>query len=392
MSKFDVVIVGGAMSGATLALALNEKSHHRLKIAVVEASDGAGEATSGFDSRAIALSHGTVELFKSFSLWSTLYDVATPIKTIHVSDRGHLGRTTISSQEEQLPALGYVVELHAVGLRLEQKLTQAENITLLRPDRVSKIEQRLEDSLVELQSGRVLEAKLLVAADGTHSSCCEMLKLHNQVRDFAQTALIANIALQQPHGGQAFERFTSTGPLALLPMSEQRMSLVWCLPAEQAARLRVEDEAQFLHELQNAFGWRLGKFIRVGQRASYPLALHQRESVTSHRFAVIGNAAQTLHPIAGQGFNLGIRDIASLVDEAVCDIEKIGDYAMLKRYSERRAKDRSATASLTTGLVDLFSNDWLTTRVARNLGLIAANTLSDLKRPLLHRTLGKVAR
>ncbi|MGL6262014.1 2-octaprenyl-6-methoxyphenyl hydroxylase [Vibrio sp. WXL210] len=396
VKQFDIVISGGAMAGATLALALNHALAGKVSIAIVESYQVDHTQHPGFDARAIALAHGTVEILRGYQLWESIQDKATAIKHIHVSDRAHLGMTEIASDDIPVPALGYVVELADVGHAFHQLISLAPNIELLCPDAISQITRHSDYVALDLDSGESLETKLLVSADGADSDCCAMLNLAQECVDFNQSAIIANIVCQQPHQNRAFERFTEHGPVALLPMTDNRMSLVWCLPPEQIdSVMKLGDEA-FLHQLQQAFGWRLGALTATGQRSAYPLMLRYREQIVSHRFAVVGNAAQALHPIAGQGFNLGIRDVASLVDEIAAayhsGLDDLGDYSILSTYQARRGYDRTATMALTSGLVRLFSNDWWSTRLGRNLGLLAADNLPPLKQPLLQRTLGLVAR
>lgn len=392
MKQFDVVIAGGAMAGMTLALALNQSSHGRLSIAVVEPYQTNHQAHPGFDSRSIALSYGTVNILKQLSLWNEIQNVATPIHHIHVSDRFHLGMTDISSDEVATDALGYVVELADVGRIYDELVAQCDNITLFCPQSVNQVIRHIDRVTISLESGEVIQGKLLVAADGAISTCCQQIGLTMSEHDFFQVAVIANVSIDQAHNNRAFERFTDQGPIALLPMSEQRMSLVWCLRPAQAERvLQLEDNA-FIDELQQAFGWRLGRFTQVGVRASYPLLLRYREQNVSHRFAIVGNAAQTLHPIAGQGFNLGIRDVVSLAEEVSQSLTDPGSYTVLRRFKQRREEDRRSTIELTSSLVHLFSNDYLSLQIGRNVGLAMMDNIAVLKQPLLQRTLGLVVR
>ncbi|MCY9805416.1 2-octaprenyl-6-methoxyphenyl hydroxylase [Vibrio scophthalmi] len=392
MKQFDVVIAGGAMAGMTLALALDTLSRSQLRIAVVEPFTVDHQAHPGFDSRSIALSFGTVEILKSLGLWEQIAPVATAIKHIHVSDRSHAGMTNIDHSDISVAALGYVVELADVGRIYQTQLEQRPSISLLCPDSVHEIERTASHNVVTLQSGEQVECRLLVAADGAISSCCQALGFELKQHDFDQVALIANIRCQQAHQGRAFERFTEQGPVALLPMSDDRMSLVWCLRPEVAERVLQLDDAAFLAELQQAFGWRLGQMTQVGLRASYPLLLRYRAQNISHRFAIVGNAAQTLHPIAGQGFNLGIRDVASLAEEVVQSLADVGRYQVLNAFNRRRQADRDTTIAMTSALVHIFSNDYLSLRIGRNLGLAMMDNVPSLKTPLLQRTLGLVAR
>ncbi|AYF20867.1 TPA: 2-octaprenyl-6-methoxyphenyl hydroxylase [Vibrio parahaemolyticus] len=392
MKQYDVVIAGGAMAGATLALAIEHLSQGALRVAVVEPFKAQSDQHPGFDSRSIALSYGTVNLLRHLELWSAIEPFSTPIEHIHVSDRSHAGMTDITKHDVGVEALGYVVELADVGRVYQELLTHSTAIDLYCPDSAKHITRTQEDVTLELASGELLNAKLLVAADGAVSQCCQQIGLELSEHDFDQVAVIANIVTQEPHQGRAFERFTENGPVALLPMSDNRMSLVWCLRPDEAQIVMELSESEFLERLQQDFGWRLGAMQKVGLRASYPLLLRHRKQNISHRFAIVGNAAQTLHPIAGQGFNLGIRDVVTLAEELVKQGEDVGRYQGLIRFSQRREADRNETIWLTSSLVHVFSNDLLAMRIGRNTALAAMDNLSIFKQPLLRHTLGLVKR
>ncbi|ELB2274357.1 2-octaprenyl-6-methoxyphenyl hydroxylase [Vibrio parahaemolyticus] len=392
MKQYDVVIAGGAMAGATLALAIEHLSQGALRVAVVEPFKAQSDQHPGFDSRSIALSYGTVNLLRHLELWSAIEPFSTPIEHIHVSDRSHAGMTDITKHDVGVEALGYVVELADVGRVYQELLTHSTAIDLYCPDSAKQITRTQENVTIELASGELLNAKLLVAADGAVSQCCQQIGLELSEHDFDQVAVIANIVTQEPHQGRAFERFTENGPVALLPMSDNRMSLVWCLRPDEAQIVIELSESEFLERLQQDFGWRLGAMQKVGLRASYPLLLRHRKQNISHRFAIVGNAAQTLHPIAGQGFNLGIRDVVTLAEELVKQGEDVGRYQGLTRFSQRREADRNETIWLTSSLVHVFSNDLLAMRIGRNTALAAMDNLSIFKQPLLRHTLGLVKR
>lgn len=392
MKQYDVVIAGGAMAGATLALAIEHLSQGALRVAVVEPFKAQSDQHPGFDSRSIALSYGTVNLLRHLELWSAIEPFSTPIEHIHVSDRSHAGMTDITKQDVGVEALGYVVELADVGRVYQELLTHSTAIDLYCPNSAKHITRTQENVTIELASGELLNTKLLVAADGAVSQCCQQIGLELSEHDFDQVAVIANIVTQEPHQGRAFERFTENGPVALLPMSDNRMSLVWCLRPDEAQIVMELSESEFLERLQQDFGWRLGAMQKVGLRASYPLLLRHRKQNISHRFAIVGNAAQTLHPIAGQGFNLGIRDVVTLAEELVKQGEDVGRYQGLIRFSQRREADRNETIWLTSSLVHVFSNDLLAMRIGRNTALAAMDNLSIFKQPLLRHTLGLVKR
>ncbi|CAM2937790.1 2-octaprenyl-6-methoxyphenyl hydroxylase [Vibrio rarus] len=398
--QYDVIVIGGAMSGGTLALALSRVANKR--VAVVEAFAGPVQhnpSTSnlsdnlsrhpGFDSRAIALSLGSVQLLRKYALWSDLSANATPISSIDVSDRGHFAQTGFDAQQLDKELLGAVVELADVGRVYQEQLQLDPNIDLFCPDAITQLVQHANHVDVELQSGIQLTGKLIVAADGANSKVAELINNTKSIDDFEQHALIANVELEQPHRNRAYERFTAHGPVALLPMTDNRMSLVWCMSETMLKQALAWDEQQFLTELQGQFGWRLGRFNKVGALASYPLQLHKRERLIHHRIVFVGNAAQTLHPIAGQGFNLSIRDVAALVD-AVSNDEDCGEYHCLAKYRDSREADREATCAMTSAFVRIFSNDWLPMVVARNVGLAIFDIAPAIQGAVKNRSLGLV--
>lgn len=395
MKQYDVIIAGGAMAGATLAMALDKLSKGQLRIAVVEAVAPRLDQHPGYDARSIALSLGSAGILEQIGVWQPLAELATPISHIHVSDQGHAGMVHIDADAQAVDALGYVIELADAGALFHQRLATLAQVELLCPATITGIERQQDGVTLTLDQGGMIQGKLLVAADGALSACCEMLKIGRQAQDFDQVAIIANITTAEPHQGRAFERFTPNGPVALLPMSEGRSSLVWCIrPEDQQQVLGWDDEA-FLSALQDAFGWRLGQLVKTGARCAYPLLLRQAQRLTSHRVAVVGNAAQTLHPIAGQGFNLGLRDVMTLAEEVVQGLSRgddPGSIAVLSRYRRRRQPDRDATVTLTSGLVSLFANTSFPLVAGRNSGLMAMSMLDTIKTPLVRRAMGQVER
>ncbi|WP_159565912.1 2-octaprenyl-6-methoxyphenyl hydroxylase [Budvicia diplopodorum] len=391
----SVIIVGGGMAGATLALALSTLSGGTIKIDLIEEVLPESTQHPGFDSRAIALAQGTCQQLERVGIWSALSDGATAIDTVQVSERGHTGMVTLQASDYLLPALGQVVELHHVGNRLFSLLKQAPNITVHCPAKVVEVTRDMDSTSVTLSSGETLSASLLVAADGSFSAIASTLGMTWAQNDYQQIAVITNVTTQLAHNGKAFERFTPNGPVALLPMSKGRMSLVWCMDQGSQARAMAWDDKTFAKELQQVFGWRLGAIESVGKRYSYPLRLCTARQPVSHRLALVGNASQTLHPIAGQGFNLGLRDVMSLAEtlaNAAKKREDLGSYEVLHGFSQRRQADQKATIGLTDGLIHLFANHYAPLIVARNLGLIAMDCCELLRLPLAHRTLGWVKR
>lgn len=393
---YDVVIIGGAMAGATLALALSAKTQGQMRIAIVEKQAPQQHQQSGFDARCIALSDGScqrlnrIQLPDKQRLWQKIQGIATPIKQIHVSDKGHSGIVEFSAHEFDLEALGAVVELQQMGQCLLQAIQQYPHLDYLAPQQVEQIEYLPSAVKIRLKNDRTLRAKLLVGADGSRSQVASAASIEQQLqREYGQTAIITNVQVQQPHQYRAFERFTDEGPLALLPMAGNLMSLVWCVKQPQA--LMSLDENAFLQQLQQRFGWRLGKLQQCGKRFAYPLNLYRAAQHIQPRTALVGNAAQTLHPVAGQGFNLGIRDLMALADVVADNFaaqQDIGDYALLQRYEEIRQADQQHIIQLTDSLVSVFANNLLPLQLARNLGLMALSQCRLAKQHFAKATLG----
>lgn len=380
------------MAGATLALAISSLTQGRVPVALVEAQQPDNRAHPGFDARAIALAQGTCQQLDRIGIWSALADCATAIDHVHVSDSGHSGFVNLRAHDYRVPALGHVIELHDAGQRLFALLQKAPGVTLHCPATVVDVVRTAESACVTLDNGQQLSAKLLVAADGSHSTLARACNIQWQQQDYQQIAVIANVTTSELPEGRAFERFTRHGPLALLPMSQGRSSLVWCHAKQDRQQVDSWDDARFLAELQRAFGWRLGKMCHVGQRHSYPLQLLTASRHVSHRLALVGNAAQTLHPIAGQGFNLGLRDVMSLAETIASAGSDPGDYGVLAQYQQRRRQDQQATIGVTDGLIRLFANRYGPLVVGRNFALMSMEYLPAVRDAFARRTLGWVDR
>ncbi|MEH8028141.1 2-octaprenyl-6-methoxyphenyl hydroxylase [Gallibacterium anatis] len=391
---YDLIIGGGAMNGLTLALALSHFSSQRLKIAVVEKRLQQEQQGVGFDTRCVALSDGTcrklaqIPFSEHYSLWDKMQAFAEPIKQVHISEQHHLGIVEINAQELHLSQVGAVVPLSEMGLMFSQALKARPNIDFICPDSIVELQTSKQQISVLLQSGQQLSAKLLVAADGSDSKIAELAKIATEtVHNYQQTAIIANVRISSSHNGRAFERFTTQGPIALLPLADKMMSLVFCTKAPEQL-LNMNDE-QFISHLQQQFGWRLGAFQAVSRRYAYPLMLKRATSFVGDRIALVGNAAQTLHPVAGQGFNLGIRDVFALA-KIVAEADEIGSAAMLQQYQQQRLADQQHIIGLTDNLVQIFSNSLLPLQILRNLGLIGLSSCALLRNRFVQPTLGRI--
>lgn len=392
---YDLVIVGGGMVGASLAIALGGRG---LRIALVEAHVPDADSQPSYDDRAIALAYGSRRIFEAMGVWPQLDGIAEPIKGIHVSDRGHFGATRLRAADEGVPALGLVVTARELGRVLLKQLQADGGLDVIAPARVVDFVDDGERVAVEIEQQGVMTAlscALLVAADGGKSAIREQLDVPVRRWTYGQSAVVANISPSQPHHNIAYERFTDSGPVALLPMSEGRCALVWTVADDDVDATLALDDAAFLRAFQTRFGYRLGRFSRAGRRTAYPLSLLRvRESVRG-RVAIIGNAAHTLHPIAGQGFNLGIRDVAALaevVSEAHGADQDIGAPEILTRYEQWRLGEQRGVALATDGLARLFSNPLKTLRIGRNLGLLAMELVPGAKHPLARAAMGMLGR
>ncbi|WP_137166190.1 2-octaprenyl-6-methoxyphenyl hydroxylase [Salinimonas lutimaris] len=390
VKQTDIAIVGGGIVGSVLALALSRQTS--LNITLIDASPVSQEpADPGFDARVIALSRKTVDALNALGLNSEQV-LAEPIKTIQVTDQGAAGSCHLHADDFRLDAFGQVVALSRLGTHVQQQLGTTD-VTHLAPASVKQAVQHHEYVSLTLDNDEQCHAKLVVLADGGRSGLCESLNIARRSEAYEQTAIICNVTTSEPHRNWAYERFTPNGPLAFLPFNSDTsqashsFSVVWTVTPDVAEALLHCDDAAFITRLQQAFGYRQGSITSVGTRHHYPLALEQAEQITAHRVAVTGNAAQTLHPIAGQGFNLGLRDVLGLV-KAIGQADDAGAFACLREYKQLREADRKQTIWLTDTLVRTFSN-WHRPLVAgRNLGLIALDNTPVLQQTFVNRTTG----
>lgn len=353
---FDILIAGGGMVGASLAAALQGTG---LRVAVVEPHPFGAPAQPSYDDRATALGFGSRVVLDGIGVWRHLAPEATPIRRVHVSQRGSFGAARFDCREEGVEALGYLVENRAIGRALERRLTDCE-AEIVAPGEVSGFSthpDRVEATVTTPEGERTIVARLLVAADGMRSRLREMAGIGTRVDDYGQVAVIANITPSCPHDNVAFERFTDEGPIALLPMSGGRCALVWTHAREAADETLALDDESFIARFQRRFGHRLGPFLKVGRRFGYPLARVRATHFTGQRLAVIGNAAHTVHPVSGQGFNLALRDVAELAERlADCAREDgdPGDTTLLSDYAAAREADIGRTLWSTDFFVRSF--------------------------------------
>ncbi|MCW8936046.1 MAG: 2-octaprenyl-6-methoxyphenyl hydroxylase [Gammaproteobacteria bacterium] len=393
INQYDIIIIGGGMVGASLVAAL--KNHSDKKIAVVEAHEFNSGSQASFDDRSIALSYGSRRIWESMGLWEKLEPEIEAIKSIHVSDRGHLGVTRINHTEEKVEALGYVVENRVMGQLLISEVTSLNHVDWFSPATIESLENKKDQVSIQIKTQQgektLLQAKLLVAADGVSSVTRRLAGLDVKREDYKQSAIVANVKTDQSHNGIAYERFTDSGPLAFLPMTENRYSVVWTCEQKDTARIMQLTDVEFINELQQRFGFRAGNIEKTGERFSYPLAYTESEQITKGRVVVIGNAAHTLHPVSGQGYNLALRDVAEIA-ETIVENDDPGYSLLLSEYNAKRLKDMRRVYKITDSMVKIFSNDYAALGHLRASGLIAVNLISPLRSLMARQSMGLLGR
>ncbi len=390
MVDYDVVIVGGGLAGMCLALTLKPTG---MRVALIEAENRERLLASPAGDRALALAYGTVVELNRLDCWQGVAEHACAISHIHISDRGHFGKTRLSARHEQVPALGYVLTARALESHIAGKVTEA-NITVLSPARVVGVmagRDAINITLKDNCDNQHLSAQVLVAADGGQSSVRQLLDIPQKSVDYQQTALVTTVKPSLPHHNTAYERFTPQGPLALLPMRNNQCAVVWTRSHEQANALMMGGEADFLAELQACFGYRLGLLKLKAPRRAFPLALIRAERMVDNRCVLIGNAAHQLHPVAGQGFNLGLRDVSQLAQHLTQGFRQqqdLGGHALLTAYANARQHDHDQVIRFTDSVVKIFSHDFLPLAAARNMGLALLDLLPGAKSVLAKKAMG----
>lgn len=396
----DVLIVGGGAVGSALACALAELP---LDTVLIEAHEVRMLEQPSFDARVTALANGSQQILAALGLWPDLDGYAEAIRAIHISERGRFGAARIRAAEERVPALGYTVENQALGRVLWERLQRAPRFTALAPAKVTALVLGEQHTTATIeQAGRTFEVRgrLAVAADGARSALRAALGVPVKEHDYEQCAVIFNCTTEAPLAGRAFERFTPRGPIALLPLTGGRAAVIWTLPAAVAEDIATLPQVAFRDELQSAFGQRLGRFTRIGERRIYPLARVASGALHGQRAVLIGDAAMRLHPVAGQSFNLALRDVATLA-EVIADAllaappgtpVDIGANDLLERYEAWRAADRQRVSIFTHGLIQLFGEAAPGFGLGRGLGLMAFDLLPGAKALLARQTMGKAGR
>lgn len=383
-----LAIIGGGLVGASLALALQQGFKQRgWQISLIEPFAPGSAFQPSYDARSSALALGSQQIYQRLGLWPAIAERAEAIQTIWISEQNRFAGAKLCAAQEGVAALGYVVENAWLGYCLWQAL-DPEVVQWRCPAQVTALKAQAGGYQLTLDDGSPLDCALAVLADGGRSNLREQLGIAVQQRAYGQSALIANISSELPHQGQAFERFTANGPLALLPLVENRSALVWTRTPNEAQRLSTLPEAEFLAALQADFGYRLGTLTQVGSRHLYPLTLSESTEQIRRHLVVLGNAAHSLHPIAGQGFNLSLRDALTLAETLLASEQPLGDLATLQRYQERQRLDQQLTVGFSDKVTRLFSNSQPLLTAGRGLGLLGLDLLPPAKSWLARQAMG----
>jgi len=388
-SSYDVVIAGGGMVGAALACALGDSG---LKVAVLEQREPSPPPAQGYDLRVSAVTLASVSIFQAVGAWDAMKHRASPVREMKVFDATGTGSIHFDAAEMGEPCLAYIIENNLMQSALIERLHHFTNIHYLCPAEIETLELNPDAAMLKLKDGRKLNARLLVGADGAQSRVRELAGIERHRHVLNQSSIVATVTTEKPHADTAWQKFLPTGPLAFLPLPEPHTcSIVWSADTARADALMALDDAAFLAELQTAFGDTLGQIKTVSPRAVFPLALSLAKSYVADRLALIGDAAHTVHPLAGQGVNLGYLDAATLAEvllDAAAEKKDIGTTRVLRRFERWRKGDNMVTVSITGGFRYLFSNELPGVRELRNLGLSLTDAATPLKSLIMRRASG----
>ncbi len=382
--RVDILIVGAGLVGASLACALEGRGY---RVALAEAALPAATAP-GFDERKLALSAASLNALSALGVLAKLGSAPTPIRRLHVSRAGDFGSVRLAASDVGREGFGAVVLARELGMALEARLAELAGLQRFRPAQVTALAQAADGVDVQLKEGegeRRVSARLLVAADGTRSFTRGALGIGTQDHDYQQTLFVCSLATDRANDGTAYERFTGHGPVALLPMARD-YGAICAVARADADRVLALDDAAYAGYFQARFGWRAGRVLRVGTRSAYPLARVVAERLTATRALLMGNAAQTIHPIGAQGFNLGLRDALTLAE--LLDGGDPGTDTLLAGYADARREDRERTLAFSDGLARVTANDSFPMHVLRSLGLLAVGNSADLSLPIVSAAMG----
>lgn len=386
--RYDILIAGAGAVGSSLACAL---AGSRYRVGIIEAVPLDRTEQSTHDGRGLALSLGSQQKLAAAGVWSLLHEHANPIEHIHVSHRGHFGFVQLDADQLGLQALGYIVPALRLGRALLETIRRADNIDLICPatlDALGQDGEVVRVMLAENGARRELGASLLIGADGSQSRVRELCDIGTTTHDYGQTAIVSSVQPEVPHNNTAYERFTDSGPFALLPLRDGRCVSVCCFKHDNAANVMADSDNDFLHTLEQRFGQRLGRFSDVRDRRSYPLKLIESERQHAGRVLLLGNSVHTIHPNAAQGFNLGLHDAAALAELLLEGHSDPGAESMLRRYLGERKPVQKRVIRFTHSLAWLFYQPHPLLGPVRSLGMLGLDLLPPLQRAFARRTAG----
>lgn len=389
-AHYDIVIVGGGLGGASLACALAPIG---FRVAVLEHKAVTETTLANYDDRSSALSWGTRLLLDKLGVWSGIQDQVAAIEHIHISERGYLGMARIHAREEGVEALGYVCENRVLGRALMNRVATFENIDYLAPAALVQFEEQENETQLDIllhEQPHQLTTQLLIACDGSFSQVRELSGRAVQVDDYEQSGIIANVTTSEGVDGTAYERFTPTGPLAMLPLTEGRHSMVMSVAREEVDDLMALDDAAFAAQLQKRFGHRLGRIEKVGRRDCFPFRLMQMPQPFAGRLLFIGNALRSLHPVSGQGYNLLLRDVMALADALTAETAKIdpANPEIMATFLAQREADQRSVVRFTDSLVRIFQGRFSPVAHLRSAGLILVDIMPPIRRLLARQSMG----
>lgn len=391
IENFDVVIIGGGIIGSAMALALKDLP---LSVALIEAKPAVVRLDDDYDVRTIGVSYTSRTIFQNLGIWPDIVTHATPILHLHISDKGHFGKTRIHAKKQGVDALGFVIEMPYLIQALQTALSKQVNLTQFCPWQLDDLDIDDVSATVRIQKDghiKTLTTKCVLAADGQSSKSRDQEGISARLWDYEQTAIVTNLSFSLPHNGWAFERFTQQGPLAVLPLSKGRCGFIWSLQNKYLDHYTALSDVDFCQVIQEFFGYRLGKIKRMGKRQFFPIRLVKAADLVKPRFVLLGNAAQNIHPIAAQGMNLGLRDIANLHASFLSSLEQdidIGSLAALSSYQQTRRRDRMSLIRSTDLAVRAFQNPLLPIISCRNSILLGLDLIPSAKQHLARRAMG----
>lgn len=388
MQQFDILVVGSGLVGAAFVRAIATTN---ARVLVIDKLPFRAAYQPDLDNRGLAISYTSKKILSELQVWQDLFGLAYPITSVHVSEQNSFGFTKISANQYNLPALGYILSASNLNHCLADDLEKLSNVTVLRPCTIKQTfyDAHLAQWLIDLDTQQI-QAKLIIAAEGSNSQFGTKIS-ELIVRDYQQTAIVTNVFTEQKNISTAYERFIANGVLALLPFGEQRLKCVWTVNNSDLQRINALHDEEFIIQLQNAFGWRCGKFTGISERQTFPLRSTHINQLYGTNLVLLGNAANTLHPVAAQGFNMGLRDAATLARmlQTVNFTEaKINFTLLLQKYASLRSIDHAKTREFTNLLLRIFATDLPLAKFARGCGLVAAHLLPAMNRKFLQQGLG----